>query len=135
MPATTKAKPQPKAEAPTPAASNGNGTRPKRDPLPGTGPITDLEAIKASFADAPPPQAQRGRAVGATVSHWPQVIEMLKANPGKWVKVGTYGTNGNRPKPLKDAGVALQTSPGERKTGTDGVERPTWDLWASWPQA
>jgi hypothetical protein len=122
MPATSKAK-APEA----PAVPTANGKRDKRDPLPGTGPITDLEAIKASFADAPPAGAPRGR---GAVSHWPQVIEMLKANPGKWVKVGTYGTNGNRPKPLKDAGIAMQTAVGEPIDG-----HRTWDLWASYPQA
>lgn len=130
MPATTKAKAPTVADAPPSPATNGQA---KRDPLPDTGPILDLEAIKATFADAPPPQATRGRQAGQSTSHWPKVIEMLKANPGKWVKVGNYGSNGNRPKPLKDAGITMQTAVGPRKTGTDGVERPTWDLWASYP--
>ena len=92
------------SQEPSPAASTGEPkVRRPRTPLPeGFGAVAPT---MLSFADAPP-SVTRGR--GAS-NQWGAVVEQLKANPGKWAVLGVYTSAGNRPAPLKEAGIEMRT--------------------------
>jgi hypothetical protein len=91
-----------------------------------------------SFAAAPP-KSRRG--AGAS-GRWNDTIAQLKANAGQWAVLGTYTSAGNRPSPLKDAGITMKTvrvmdadgSPAF-VTNADGTQSPMFELWGSFNPA
>lgn len=73
-----------------------------------------------------PPTNSRGR---GSSHKWGAVIDVLKARPGEWGKLGVWGSNGNRPKPLKDAGIEMKTAAVTLENGDKAYE-----LWGMFPK-
>lgn len=88
---------------------------------------TELE-----FVDAPP--AVKSRAgLPMRASRWPSVLESLRANPGRWARVGSFGSATNRPRTLKDAGVRFRVVSRSEHSAQANAVVIVFDLWACFP--
>jgi hypothetical protein len=91
-----------------------------------TGMVENLEFMPA------PPTRQPNEAARRS-SRWPGVLDVLKAHPGEWAKVGTFASATNRPKALKDAGVKFRVVSRTDFSPSTGTAVIVFDLWACYP--